>query len=434
MSNLAIRAERLGKRYRIGAAARKLTTAREAIAHFASAPFRNLTRLRRLSSFRDGDTTDIIWALRDVSFQLTHGEAIGIIGQNGAGKSTLLKVVSRITEPTTGRLELHGRVGSLLEVGTGFHPELTGRDNIFLNGSILGMDRSYIKRRFAEIVDFAGVEKFIDTPVKRYSSGMYVRLAFAVAAHLEPEILIVDEVLAVGDAAFQRKCLGKMNSVVGEGRTVLFVSHNMNAIEGLCRRALYLDGGSVARDGEAHAVINHYLQAAASSATDRYWPDLASAPGNERARLHRARVRPLNGSADDLITVDTDVLLEFEYWNLVAGARLNLSLHVRTLDGIIAFNTWSGEEPGWQDYEFPVGLYRNECRIPGGLLNDAEYRIELLVVEDSTDIAYRHEDVLVFAVRNVVQPGVGWHGRVPGVVRPTLVWKTECLTRQPARL
>ena len=244
----------LSKRYRIGQKQQVHDTFASAVADFAKLPLRNLQRLRRLTSFsEDGPVDeDVIWALRDVSLEVERGQVVGIIGRNGAGKSTLLKILCRITEPTSGRAELQGRVDSLLEVGTGFHPELTGRDNVFLNGSVLGMSRAEIKRKFDEIVDFSGVEKFIDTPVKRYSSGMKVRLAFSVAAHLEPDILLIDEVLAVGDAAFQRKCLGKMEEVSGEGRTVLFVSHNMGSIGKLCPTAILLEEGRLVFSGESY--------------------------------------------------------------------------------------------------------------------------------------------------------------------------------------
>ncbi len=248
MPDLAIQVQNLSKRYRLGAAQARYQTLRE-----------SLIRAARSFGRRDPSPETIIWALKDVSFEVRQGEAVGIIGRNGAGKSTLLKILSRITKPTSGRALIHGRVGSLLEVGTGFHPELTGRENIYLNGAILGMRRAEIERKFDEIVAFSEIEKFLDTPVKFYSSGMYVRLAFAVAAHLEPEILVVDEVLAVGDAQFQKKCLGKMDEVSKGGRTVLFVSHNMGAVKSLCASAILLDQGQIARIGGVDAVISQYL-------------------------------------------------------------------------------------------------------------------------------------------------------------------------------
>jgi lipopolysaccharide transport system ATP-binding protein len=258
MSEIAIRVENLGKQYRIGSKQERYRTLRDALVDAAAAPFRRLASVVRGQS--SAAMNEVIWALKDVSFEVKRGEAVGIIGRNGAGKSTLLKILSRITEPTTGWAEIHGRVGSLLEVGTGFHPELTGRDNIYLNGTILGMKRTEIEKKFDEIVAFAEVEKFIDTPVKHYSSGMYVRLAFAVAAYLEPEILLVDEVLAVGDAAFQKKCLGKMENVAKEGRTVLFVSHNMGTVQMLCCRGVLLNNGIVVLNDDIERVIADYLR------------------------------------------------------------------------------------------------------------------------------------------------------------------------------
>lgn len=260
MGNVAIKVENLGKMYRIGGPQERYQTFRDAITRAAAAPFKRARDLLRGQAYGAAGLKEEIWALKDVSFEIKHGEVVGIIGRNGAGKSTLLKILSRITEPTTGYADVYGRVGALLEVGTGFHPELTGRENVYLNGAILGMSRKEIDRKFDEIVDFAGVEKFIDTPVKHYSSGMGLRLGFSVAAHLEPEILVVDEVLAVGDAEFQKKCLGKMGEVAGEGRTVLFVSHNMGAVQRICNRSLLLNSGSVTMDANTDAVIYSYTE------------------------------------------------------------------------------------------------------------------------------------------------------------------------------
>src|SRR6266540_4236543 len=259
MNQLAIRVEHLSKQFQIGGPQERYKTLRDTLADAASAPFRRIHSLLKRANVRTPERSNTIWALKDVSFEVQRGEVIGIIGRNGAGKSTLLKVLSRITEPTEGYAELHGRVGTLLEVGTGFHPELTGGENIYLNGTILGMKRTEIERKFDEIVDFAEVERFIDTPVKHYSSGMYLRLAFAVAAHLDPEILIVDEVLAVGDAQFQKKCLGKMEDVANQGRTVLLVSHNMAAVQNLCKRVILIERGRVEYDGETNAGIDRYM-------------------------------------------------------------------------------------------------------------------------------------------------------------------------------
>src|SRR5687767_7249561 len=289
-----IRIEGLSKLYYLGGSGAAYSTLRETVMEVARKP---------LSYLRGNSNAEILWALKDVSFEVAPGDVVGIIGRNGAGKSTLLKVLSRIVEPTTGRVELYGRVASLLEVGTGFHPELSGRENIYLNGSILGMTRREIETKFDEIVAFAEVEKFIDTPVKHYSSGMYLRLAFAVAAHLEPEILLVDEVLAVGDASFQRKCLNKMQEVGQQGRTVCFVSHNMPAITRLCPRTILLNEGGVMRDGPSSQVVSSYLQSGAGTTAAREWEDLSTAPGNHVARLRAVRVHTEDGKLADAVDI-----------------------------------------------------------------------------------------------------------------------------------
>ena len=277
-----VRVEKVGKQYRLGKREASYGTLRESIMNAVSTPF------KRLRSRNGNSTAEILWALKNLSFVVEPGEVVGVIGRNGAGKSTLLKVLCRITEPTTGRVELYGRVASLLEVGTGFHPELTGRENIYLNGAILGMRKAEIERKFDEIVAFAELEKFLDTPVKRYSSGMYMRLAFAVASHLEPEILVIDEVLAVGDATFQKKCLGKLDEVAKQGRTVLFVSHNMVAVQSLCSRAVWLDRGEIQNQGPAKEVISQYLKTYLSMRAEQKWDDISTAPGNEQVRIQRA--------------------------------------------------------------------------------------------------------------------------------------------------
>ncbi|MEJ7654279.1 MAG: ABC transporter ATP-binding protein [Chloroflexia bacterium] len=313
MSNFAIRVEGVGKRYRMGQVQHRKML-RESLTRAATAPSSPADCKTWRDSVRPGgrgrDKNE--FALKDVSLDIRHGEAVGVIGRNGAGKSTMLKLLSRITKPTTGSITLHGRVGSLLEVGTGFHSELTGRENIYLNGAILGMGRAEIRRKLDQIVAFSEIEDFINTPVKYYSSGMYTRLAFSVAAHLEPDILVVDEVLAVGDAAFQKKCLGRMQDVAREGRTVLFVSHNMLAIQSLCQRAVWLEAGEVAADGEANTVVGAYLRQAFTGLSEQRWDDVETAPGNDYVRLHRVRVLPLEG-AEAAPTVRTPFTIEFEY-------------------------------------------------------------------------------------------------------------------------
>jgi len=415
-----VKVENLSKQYRLGAQVESYSTLRDVLAGAARAP---LGFLRRNGRGR-GATFQ---ALQEVSFNVMPGEVVGIIGRNGAGKSTLLKILSRITEPTAGRVELYGRVASLLEVGTGFHPELTGRENIYLNGAILGMKKAEIERKFDEIVAFAEIEKFIDTPVKHYSSGMYVRLAFAVAAHLEPEILIIDEVLAVGDAMFQKKCLGKMSDAAREGRTVLFVSHNMVAVQNLCGRALWLHGGKIVEEADPSTVIAKYHKAATSVLTEQVWHDVSSAPGNDKVRVRRVCVRPVDGSASDPVTIKTPFIMEFEYWNLEPDACLNPSLHIYNEQGLMVFNTAPVHEPVWHGRPFPAGLFRSLCYVPGDLLNDGTYRVELLVVKDQGVIIYAQDDALVFDVRDAVEMRGAWHGKWAGVVRPNLKWDTEHL-------
>ena len=408
--------ENVGKKYKLGQVHNDLLT--EKIGNGLRSLYRSLRGNSLLFSKQAARKTSgsEFWALKDVNLTVHQGEVVGIIGRNGAGKSTLLKILSRITEPTTGRIAIKGRVGSLLEVGTGFHPELTGRENIFLNGAILGMSKNDIKSKFDEIVGFAEIEQFIDTPVKRYSSGMYVRLAFAVAAHLDTEILILDEVLAVGDAAFQKKCMGKMRNVSEGGRTVLFVSHNMTAIRDLCNRAILLTSGTIFYDGKASEVVLKYLNESSNTILEQIWPEPETAPGNDKVRLRLARLTSKEGTTG--ITVCTPLDVEFEYWNYVSDANLNLSLHLYNLEGICVFNSSCVAD------NYPVGLIRGICNIPGGLLNDGTYRIMIMIVQDQTFGLYTHDDILMFDVQDVEREG-GWHGKWPGVLRPTLEWTIE---------
>jgi homopolymeric O-antigen transport system ATP-binding protein len=413
-----ISVENVGKRYRVG----ELEAGGLLRDKLASA-LRNPAALLRRSAREE------FWALRDISFEVKEGEVLGLIGRNGAGKSTLLKILSRITAPTVGHARIRGRCGSLLEVGTGFHPELTGRENVFLNGAILGMSKREIARKFDEIVAFAEIDRFIDTPVKRYSSGMYVRLAFAVAAHLETEILFVDEVLAVGDAQFQKKCLGKMGDVARHGRTIIFVSHNMTAVRVLCPRALWLEQGAVLQDGPGTAVISAYLARSIVAKAEQCWSDVGQAPGNEIVRIRKMEVRPLreapaNGEMGG-ITVRTPLVMEFEYWKILPQAQLSLSIHVFDADGARAFATFPPYDPIYDGASFGPMLVRSRCYIPGDLLNAGTYRLLVLVVRDRATEVFRIEDGLAFDVREARSDNVGWHGSIPGVVRPALKWETE---------
>ncbi len=430
MSDIAIQVENLSKRYRIGRQEERPETLVGAALGWLKAPVDNFRQLRQLSRFQENgqESDDIIWALKDVSFQVKRGEVVGIIGRNGAGKSTLLKILSRITEPTSGRVVLNGRVSSLLEVGTGFHPDLTGRENVYLNGAILGMTKREIDRKFDEIVDFSGVERFIDTPVKRYSSGMQVRLAFAVAAHLEPEILLVDEVLAVGDAAFQKKCLGKMGEVAREGRTVLFVSHNMVAVQTLCQRAFWLESGQIKAEGAVSSTVTSYMRSglAENETPERIWSDMSTAPGNHTVRLRRIAVRPEDGNPGDVITMQTPLCVEVEYWNLLPGEHLHTTLHVYNDQGIIAFTTGAGIKPDpLLHTQPPAGLFRSVCHIPGNLLNSGFHRITLLLIRGNKAASYRLDEAIGFEVIDNNERKFAWYGREPGVLQPVLNWTTE---------
>jgi lipopolysaccharide transport system ATP-binding protein len=415
MADVVIKVEDLAKRYTLGRAHSSGNGLRHAIQDTAATLFRSLAARRR-----EPVAVEDFWALRDVSFELRAGEVMGVVGRNGAGKSTLLKILSRITEPTTGRVEIHGRVASLLEVGTGFHPELSGRENIFLNGAILGMTRAEIRRRFDEIVAFAEVERFLDTPVKRYSSGMYVRLAFAVAAHLEPEILIIDEVLAVGDMQFQKKCLGKMQSVAAkEGRTVLFVSHNLVAVQSLCTRALLLREGRLAADGATSAVIAEFLQQMRDPHQVREWRDPATAPGIEALRLKRVAVFPEGQPAERVLTMHTAIRIETEFWILQPGMLLHLTYHLLNEQGIVVLTS------GCRGEKRPRGCYRASCVIPGDLLNSGGYTLKLLVVRDGNQIVFAEDSCSSFSVVDADERDTAYSGREPGVVQVALPWDYE---------
>jgi len=368
------------------------------------------------------------WALKDVSFEVQQGEVLGIIGCNGAGKSTLLKILSRVTAPATGTVKAKGRIASLLEVGTGFNPDLTGKENIYLNGAMLGMSRHEIRKKLDEIVDFSGVEDFIDTPVKRYSSGMYVRLAFAVAAHLDPEILILDEVLAVGDAAFQRKCLGKMGQTAREGRTVLFVSHNMVAVQSLCSRAVLLGDGQTRAIGPVGEVVRQYLAGnmrAADAGSMKSWTDLSTAPGNSAVRVTAIRIVPAADGETELISMQTPLALEVEYRRIAPQTAFHLEFHLVNHEEVVVLNTSPGPCPA------VPGLYRSHCTIPGNLLNSGPYRLKLMFVEDDSRATWLDEGLTSFCVEDLRERQIGWMGRAPGAVHIPLGWRTEAML--PAR-
>lgn len=433
--DIAVHAEGLSKVYRIGLTEKAYDSLARMLIDFVRSPFRNYRKYRSLYRFDDviheggGQTpADVIWALRDVSFDVHHGEVVGIIGRNGAGKSTLLKILTGITPPTRGRAEIRGRVSSLLEVGTGFHQELTGRENIFLNGTILGMTRAEVTRKFDEIVDFAGIERFLDTPVKRYSSGMAVRLAFAVAAHLEPEILIVDEVLAVGDSAFQKKCISKMQDVSKLGRTILFVSHNMPAVAMLCSRAILLSNGGVVMDGSPHDVISHYLNSEAGAPSIREWHDPAAAPGRDVARLRSVRVVSREGHAVSSVDIREEVGIEMTFDVLQPGYKLLPHYWFYNEEGTMIFAVHH-TDPDWHERAYPAGRCVSTAWIPGNFLAPGMLFVTAAVITRSPDtLQFDEPQAIAFSVRDNMGFGTArgdWAGDMPGIVRPLLQWTTE---------
>jgi lipopolysaccharide transport system ATP-binding protein len=437
MSHKVIKVNHLSKRYRIGAAEKGYKTFRELIMDGISAPVRNLIRLRSLTSFKNSNEEDIIWALNDVSFEVEEGEVLGFIGRNGAGKSTLLKILSRITEPTSGSIEMRGKSSSLLEVGTGFHPELTGRENIFLNGAILGMKKRKIERKFDEIVEFSEVKEFLDTPVKRYSSGMQVRLAFAVAAHLEPDILVVDEVLAVGDTAFQKKCLGKMEDIAGKGRTVLVVSHNMTLVNRLCQRTILLEHGKIVEDGPTHKVVQRYLGSGLSTPAERTWENIQSAPGDDVVRLRAIRAKNSQGEVTAEFNIQEPVYIEMEFSVLKEGWVFQESFFFYNEAGLLMFVTVDNADPVWRKRERPVGLFRAKCTIPGNFLNEGLVIITAAITTHPDVLHTIEHDVISF---HVFDPGSGGaRGDFPVewpdvVVRPLLAWNTEYIPTDNDRI
>ena len=420
MSDIAIRIDNLGKKYKIGMQTDRYRTLRDTLVDAVKLPARLL---------RGGFTshTEIIWALNDVSFEVRKGEVLGIVGRNGAGKSTLLKILSRVTEPSEGFAEIHGRVGSLLEVGTGFHPELTGRENILLNGAILGMKRNEIERKFDEIVDFSGVEKFIDTPVKRYSSGMYLRLAFAVAAHMEPEILVVDEVLAVGDAEFQRKCLGKMSDVAQEGRTVLFVSHNMSAILRLTQETIVLEKGKMILRAATPQAVDYYLTSGFAMTGEHFWQQDEIPPDAVPFCPIALRVRSPEGKVVDTVRSTEPVTIEVEYALDAPVSGLRVGIYLMTTHGEHIFTSFDTDDER-QFERFSTrsgGHFTSRCSIPGDFLNEGRYVLGINASSFRVKRYFQDEHALSFTVDGTGAPGMQWLESRLGPVRPRLAWQIE---------
>jgi lipopolysaccharide transport system ATP-binding protein len=442
MSKPVISVENLSKAYRIGAKEEVPDTLVGALKGIFSSPLKNLRRLRRMDTSGEQRETsgnalasdslgETLWALNDVSFDVNEGDVVGIIGRNGAGKSTLLKILSRITEPTSGRAVIRGRVSSLLEVGTGFHPELTGRENIYMNGTILGMTKKEIDRKFDEIVEFSGVQKFLDTPTKRYSSGMQVRLAFAVAAHLEPEILIVDEVLAVGDSQFQTKCIGKMQDVANSGRTVIFVSHSMNAVRRLCSLGLVLDRGSASGLQSCEEAIAKY-DAKVPCLSKSWSIHEQNAPGDEIIKLLSISVLQ-QSQATELLMIDYPITLSIEYEVLEDGHCPIPNVHFFTSDGQVVFVSHDSDAD-WHTRPKAKGIYNSKCVVPGNYLNTVDYDIGVAITSYHPFIVHCFErESLKIHLDEGDAASVyraGYAGTVPGTVRPCLSWNTMPLRTQ----
>lgn len=441
-NDFAIRAENISKVYRLGVKDVTKDTLGATLVDMLKSPLKNFRKYRSLYTFDDviqneddryRDTEDILWALKGISFDIKEGEVVGIIGKNGAGKSTLLKILSRITAPTTGKIEIQGRVSSLLEVGTGFHPELTGRENVYLNGTVLGMKKTEIDRKFDEIVTFSGVEKFLDTPVKRYSSGMRVRLAFAVAAHLEPEILIIDEVLAVGDAAFQKKCLNKMENVGKEGRTVIFVSHSMPAITRMCERVILLDEGRIVHDSTPRDVVGLYLKGENKNTAQREWNNINDTPGGEVVRLRSARIKSKDNETTDTYDIRLPIGIEMEYEVIKDGYVLMPTFSLFDEEGAricVAID----QDKTWRKRPRPCGKYTSTAWIPGNLLGEGMFTINIVIwtLKPVKNLEFVERDVIAFQVVDSMggdSARADWEGDLKGGIRPILEWTTTSDTQ-----
>jgi lipopolysaccharide transport system ATP-binding protein len=421
--NTVISVDHISKRYRIGLVHHRYQTLSEKITNVLNAPLRTFHRGRMPKT----DAEDTIWALRDISFDVPEGQILGIIGRNGAGKSTLLKILARITEPTEGSITIRGRVGSLLEVGTGFHPELTGRENIYLNGAILGMKRVEIERKFDEIIAFSEIEKFIDTPVKRYSSGMYLRLAFAVAAHLEPEILVVDEVLAVGDAEFQKKCLGKMGDVAQQGRTVLFVSHNMSAILRLTQESIVLEKGRMVMRAPSAEAVDYYLSAGNPKAGERLWEDAEIPADAAPFRPIAIRLVDKKGKVVDTVRSIEPISIEIEYSLSAPLTGLRIGIYIITSRGEYVLTSFDTDDS--QRFEEtssrPAGHYVSHCHIPADILNAGNYILSINASSYRIRRYFHDEQALTFNVNADGAPGSQWTEPRLGLIRPRFDWTID---------
>jgi len=429
-NDIAIKVENISKRYRIGLKEKAPDSIGSAIFDFLKSPLNNYRKYRSLYKFDDighnhkphsnSNSSDIIWAIRNISFDVKRGEVLGIIGKNGAGKSTILKILSRITDPTNGRVEIRGRISSLLEVGTGFHPELTGRENVYLNGTILGMRKREIEKKFDEIVEFSGVEKFLDTPVKRYSSGMSVRLAFAVAAHLDPEILIIDEVLAVGDAEFQKKCLGKMDQVSKEGRTLIFVSHNLGAIDQICQRAILIEDGRVKLTGAPSKVIKSYVMSEAE--INSTWTNSSTQSSGEDVHIKAVRILSDDDLPTAIVDFDRQFKIEISYEVTHPTNNLIITLQLNDLLGNNLWTSWDTDSTEWNGRVREPGQYVSMCKVPGSLFKPDRYLLSVFSFINNVKIYGKHENILAF---DISVTGYNFSLGRSGIITPMLEWEVK---------
>lgn len=422
-----IEVHNLSKSYRIGVKRESYYSMRDEMVNLAKKPIQWMRGQR--------NSKELFWALKDVSFSVNKGEVIGVIGRNGAGKTTLLKLLSRITPPTSGQAIIRGRVNSLLEVGTGFHPELKGRENIYLAGAILGMTKKEIDSKFDEIVEFSEIGQFLDTPVKRYSSGMYVRLAFAVAAYLEPEVLFVDEVLAVGDYKFQRKCLEKMSQVSSqEGRTVLFVSHNMASVARLCNRSILLEEGKLIMEGPTPQVIEKYIGLREDIGAEVSWKNPVEAPGDSTVKLRSVRILSENQTPNSKLEISQDFFVEMTYQNFAEGTKLLPCIRLVNNEGIIILTANNlpsacSSPDSWYDHPGPKGLFRSMCRVPANLLKEGHYFVNVIignlagVIDSSAHVC--EDNVISFEVIDKKSIYKEHNDTLIGIIQPRLDWKTE---------
>mgnify|MGYP000075415186 FL=1 len=434
MANLTLSVDNISKLYRIGVPTVTSENRSNPLVRALTKPFANFRKYRSLYSFSDAELAgenphkDILWALREVSFDMNEGDIVGVIGANGAGKSTLLKVISRITPPTKGRLTVRGRVSCLLEVGTGFHGELTGRENIYMSGTILGMRKLEVDAKFDDIVDFSGIGKFVDTPVKRYSSGMSVRLAFAVMAHLEPDLLIVDEVLAVGDVEFQRKCLNQMSEAGDRGRTVMFVSHNMSAVARLCKRGFFMRGGELVQDAPIADVVYSYMTAGGQSSAERVWEDMNEAPGDDSVRLHAVKVVGENSMPTGTVDIGHAMGIQITFDVLEPGHQLSPYITMVSDAGIDLFSSADSNRQ-FESEPREIGRYTTVCWVPAEFLAEGTHYVRVVMRAMNRQLlVFRESDVVAFNVIDEKNSGFGttwWEGKPKGVVRPNLDWTYE---------